>query len=105
MSVKLTRKTIHVNGMTGTKCEAEIENALSKLDGVIEAKAIYSNSSVYVTYDATVLKPLKITDAIGQLGYVVLVSESKENTDRAKVLEQGAVSKVLHMISKVLSLK
>ncbi len=57
--------------MTCSGCEMRIENALKKLDGVKEVKAIYSNSNVYVTYDADATGLKQIIESIEKLGYIV----------------------------------
>ncbi len=82
MEQRLIRKIFQMGGMTCTSCEKRIENALKKLDGVIEVKGIFSSSNVYITYDANVLGLEQIIDTIEKLDYVV---KNKPGT--------GAVSK------------
>lgn len=48
-----------------------IENKLKKTEGIIDVKAIYSSSNVYVTYDANIISLDAICDVIGKLDYVV----------------------------------
>lgn len=71
MEQKLMRKVLQVEGMTCTGCELRIENSLKRLKGVVEAKAIFSNSSVYVTYDTNVLELSQLIQAIERLDYEV----------------------------------
>jgi len=71
MKENLMQKTLHIEGMTCTSCEMRIENALMKLDGVIEVKAIYRRSNVYVTYDSNKLDIERIIDVIDKLDYTV----------------------------------
>ncbi|MGE5614448.1 MAG: sulfite exporter TauE/SafE family protein [Bacillota bacterium] len=71
MEQRLMRKVLQVEGMTCTSCEMRIENALKKLDGVIEVKVIFSSSNVYVTYDANVIGLEQIIQAIEKLDYAV----------------------------------
>jgi sulfite exporter TauE/SafE/copper chaperone CopZ len=71
MEQRLIRKVLQTDGMTCTGCEMRIENALKKLDGVVEAKAIFSSSNVYITYDANVIKLNQIIQAIEKLDYIV----------------------------------
>jgi sulfite exporter TauE/SafE/copper chaperone CopZ/plastocyanin domain-containing protein len=71
MKQRLIRKTLKIEGMTCTSCEMRIENALKKLDGVVDVKATFSGSSVYVTYDANVVSLDKIIEAIEKLHYQV----------------------------------
>jgi sulfite exporter TauE/SafE/copper chaperone CopZ len=71
MEQRLLRKVLQVGGMTCTSCEMRIENKLNKLEGVIEAKAIYSSSNVYVTYDANTILLDRIIHEIEILDYTV----------------------------------
>jgi len=71
MKQRLIRKTLKIEGMTCTSCEMRIENALKKLEGVVDVRATLSSSSVYVTYDANVVSLDKIIEAIEKLHYQV----------------------------------
>ncbi|MCX7922270.1 MAG: sulfite exporter TauE/SafE family protein [Clostridia bacterium] len=71
MEQKLVRKILQIEGMTCTSCEMRIENVLKKLEGVVEAKAIFSSSNVYITYDINNLGLDKIIEAIEKLDYTV----------------------------------
>ncbi len=78
MEQRLIKKVLKIEGMTCTSCEMLIEKALNKLDGVVEAKAIYSSSSVFITYDANVLKLEQIIGTIEKLDYKVLNKSEAE---------------------------
>lgn len=54
MEQKIARKILQIDGMTCASCEMRIENAIKKLEGVVNTKAIFSCSNVYITYDARV---------------------------------------------------
>ena len=90
MERRLRRKILQIEGMSCTSCEMRIENALKKLDGVREVKAIFSSSNVYVTYDANRLELEQIIQTIEKLGYVVRNNKydaavvSKANTKKKK---------------------
>lgn len=71
MEQKLVKKVLQIGGMTCTSCEMRIENKLKKTEGIIDAKAIYSSSNVYVTYDANVISLDVICDVIEKLDYEV----------------------------------
>ncbi len=71
MEQKLMKKVLQVAGMTCASCEMRIENRLKKIEGVVDAKAIYSSSNVYVTYDANVVGLDEIADAVEKLDYRV----------------------------------
>lgn len=71
MEQRILRKILQVDGMTCASCEMRIENKLKKMEGVVEAKAIYSSSNVYVTYDANVIALDTIIETIEKLDYKV----------------------------------
>lgn len=71
MEQKLIRKILQIDGMTCTSCEMRIENTLKKIEGIIDVKAIYSSSNVYVTYDANIISQDTICDVIEKLDYNV----------------------------------
>ncbi len=62
---------LQVEGMTCTGCETRIENAVKKLDGIENVKAIYSSSNVYVTYNADAIKLNTIIETVERLDYTV----------------------------------
>ena len=86
MEQKIMRKILQVDGMTCTGCETRIENTLKKLDGIIDVKAIYSSSNVYVTYDLNVIDFNNIIKAVEKLDYRVKnkPEDSRINTIDAK---------------------
>lgn len=71
MGDKIVRKIFHIDGMTCASCEMRIENVLNKLDGMVEAKAMYGSSNVYLTYEVNKLGLNKIIESIEKLGYKV----------------------------------
>lgn len=71
MEQRLVRKILRIEGMTCASCEMRIENTLKKLDGVVEVKAIFSSSNVYITYDANIIGLEQIIEAIEKLDYIV----------------------------------
>ncbi|MCR4435757.1 MAG: sulfite exporter TauE/SafE family protein [Clostridiales bacterium] len=72
MGQKLVRKILEIEGMTCTSCEMRIENKLKGMEGIVEVKAIYSSSNVYVTYDANTIGLDAIIEAIERLDYKVV---------------------------------
>lgn len=71
MEKKSKRKILQIEGMTCTSCEMRIENALKKLDGVVEVKAIFSSSNVYITYDEKAIGLDRIIETIEKADYTV----------------------------------
>lgn len=62
---------LDIEGMTCSNCETRIENRLKKIDGIVEVKAIYDSSKVYVTYDASKVSMENIIQAIEAIDYSV----------------------------------
>lgn len=79
MEQRRIRRVLQIGGMSCAGCEMRIENSLKKLDGVIEAKACFTSSNVYITYDANVIGLDQIIGTIEKLDYVV---EKKEASDK-----------------------
>lgn len=71
MRERLKRGIYQVGGMTCSGCAMRIENALKRLDGVIEVKAAYSNANVIVAYDANIIEIEQIIQTIEKLDYEV----------------------------------
>jgi sulfite exporter TauE/SafE/copper chaperone CopZ len=70
-----------------------IENVLMKIDGMIEAKAIYSSSNVYVTYDSNRLGIERIIEAIEKLDYKVKSGDSSTSEIDEQRKEYKSASK------------
>lgn len=60
-----------VEGMTCTGCETRIENALGKLDGVLDVSASHSRCEVEITYDGEKIGQEDIKKSIEKCGYRV----------------------------------
>ncbi|NLX63826.1 MAG: hypothetical protein GX022_03465 [Clostridiaceae bacterium] len=71
MEQRLIRKVLQIDGMTCTGCEMRIENALKKLEGVVEVKAAFINSNVYITFNENIIRLEQIIQAIEKLDYKV----------------------------------
>ena len=69
----LVTDTLNVQGMTCASCERRLEEALSRVSGVVKAKASYSRSTVQVRYDSDRTTLDQLTDAIEAAGYQVAV--------------------------------
>lgn len=57
--------------MTGADSEREIESAIKSMVGVVNIKAIYSSSNVYLTYDANAVALDAVIEAVEKLSYKV----------------------------------
>lgn len=85
MEGNLVTKVLQIDGMTCTSCEMRIEKALRKTEGVISAKAIYSSSNVYVTYDYSKIDLESIISIIEKQDYRVKNKDTKGLAAKADV--------------------
>ncbi len=60
---------LHVEGMTCPSCKVAVRTALSKLDGVKDARVDVANKSATVEYDPSKVRPQQLVDAVNRLGY------------------------------------
>lgn len=67
-------KTIELNvtGMTCTGCENTIESALTNLEGVVSAEALYTKALTTVSFDSTKVDRDLLSQTINNLGYQVV---------------------------------
>jgi sulfite exporter TauE/SafE/plastocyanin domain-containing protein/copper chaperone CopZ len=76
MSIK--KESIKVYDMTCNSCEHNVERALNKIDGVINAKASYSAQKVIVEYETELCSIEQLKEAINKAGY------STQNSNKVK---------------------
>ena len=67
--------TLRVDGMTCLSCKVAVRRALSKLDGVKDAKVDVANKRVTVEYDPGKVTPPQLVGAVNRLGYQASLSE------------------------------
>jgi copper chaperone CopZ len=67
----LARIEVSINGMTCTGCEQNIQNNVSKLDGIKTVKAAYTVGKAIIEYNPEIVDTTKIRTAITQSGYSV----------------------------------
>ncbi len=79
------RTILQIEGMTCTSCEMRIENALKKLEGIVNAKAIFSSSNVYITYDVKVIRLDRIIEEIEKHDYKVKNKPTQQVVTRTDV--------------------
>lgn len=72
MSQANRKITLDIEGMTCTGCEARIDNALRKLEGVTEVGVDYTIGSAEVTFDESIISLDKIIDTLAKLDYQVI---------------------------------
>lgn len=98
MEQGLTKKVFQIEGMTCANCETRIENAVKKLEGVIEVRADYCGSKVYIGYNANITDSERIIEEIEKLDYMVRnkpVSQDAQNTSLKKTAYGKAPAKLL----------
>lgn len=61
--------SLHVEGMTCASCKVAVRTALSKLDGVRDAKVDVHRKSAAIDYDPARVTPQQMVDAVNRLGY------------------------------------
>ena len=70
-------ETIIVKGMFCANCERRVQKALLFLPGVQSAAASFSEETVKVTYDETVVRPQLLRQEIEKLGYETAADSSR----------------------------
>lgn len=73
---------LKIEGMTCINCELRIENELNHMDGVVDAKVSYANSSAKVTYDSKIVSIKNILDAIKKLDYNATVYQEESSSEK-----------------------
>lgn len=88
----LLKKVIAVEGMTCESCEATIERAGEKIEGLVSIEASASNKRAIVEFDATQTSVEQIMQAITATGYKALGSEdfSEERESNVSASRCGA---------------
>ncbi|WP_242336650.1 MULTISPECIES: heavy-metal-associated domain-containing protein [unclassified Anaeromyxobacter] len=61
--------SLHVEGMTCASCRVAVRTALSKLDGVKDARVDVDRKSAAIDFDPTRVTPQQMVDAVNRLGY------------------------------------
>lgn len=68
-AVANTTLTLSVEGMTCSGCEESVQTALTKLNGVTEATASHTDSTVVVSFDSTLINVAQLGDEINNLDF------------------------------------
>lgn len=75
-----TKKTFPVLHMSCASCARNVENIVSKLDGVDHASVNFAGENITVEYNETITSPLKIQTTIQSGGYDMIMDEDAEST-------------------------
>lgn len=80
MSADTTTRTLElaVTGMTCGACRRHVEEALSSVGGVTEARVDLARGAAWVTYDAAVTGAADLIDAVREAGYHAEASAAKD---------------------------
>jgi len=62
---------LSIRGMSCANCARSVERTLSSTPGVTKATVDLANSSATVEYDANLVKPSVLAEAVRDLGYEV----------------------------------
>ena len=65
----VTKKELDVTGMTCVGCEARLEKALLKVEGVLKFKASAKNNTASVEFDKSKTDVEKISKVLKEMGY------------------------------------
>ncbi len=71
----IKKTSIRITGMTCASCAQNIEKALNKLEGVVNASVNFSFEKAAVEYDSSKISPAEFENSITSLGYGVAKSE------------------------------
>ncbi|WEU40308.1 MAG: cation transporter [Candidatus Odinarchaeum yellowstonii] len=85
-SNKIVEKKIPVRGVNCAKCRLDIENILSRVDGVADAKMDYMSGVVSVKYDYSRVDLPELERLIENLGYNVAYKDYEGGLARLKGL-------------------
>lgn len=69
MEAKITEKYIPVEGMSCSSCELKIERNLKRIEGVVDVKASFGASEVFIKYQRDIVDIEDILTTIEELGY------------------------------------
>lgn len=88
MSTHTVKETLRVSGMTCAACSARVENAVSKLPGVVQASVNLTTERLVAEYDPSVVSLQDIGAVIEKTGY-----GWSEIIDAAQAVDEDKLSK------------
>lgn len=95
---------LKISNMWCPACAWLIDESLSKSNGIIESKCIFSTDSLRVTYNPIQTSPAQIIESVGKLGYRAQVPEAlPTESERQKEFIRFAISAFLTMNIMMLS--
>ena len=82
--VETTNKTLKLEGMTCASCAKNIERAVRKLEGVVEANVNFATEKLTISFEPSLVKISDIKKAIEKAGYKAIEEESNVDIDKEK---------------------
>lgn len=79
---------LKVSGMTCASCAISLESYLKPLEGVIGVSVNYPNQSVAIDYDSTLVSLDEIQKSALEIGYNILIGETKESQKTFEKIEE-----------------
>lgn len=79
---KIIKETYVIHGMSCAGCEAVVEESLSKLTGIKEAKASFSHNLLTVVYDSESANFGKIQTELKKAGYTIKIKNDNQKKQK-----------------------
>jgi len=76
--------TLEINGMTCTGCENTVQEAVTKIPGIISVKASHLDSTAVVSFDPAKTSIAAIGDVVTEAGYVFVGEKATAAPEQAK---------------------
>lgn len=87
-SIKQTKVTLNIDGMTCASCSQTVENTINKLEGVHQATVNLATEKMTVEYDPTILNLSEIIQSVADAGY-----EAHEEQQTVDAIDQDQEKK------------
>ncbi len=84
----MKKQKFNVTGMTCAACQAHVEKAVSKLDGVKTVNVNLILNNMLVEYDEKKLNEKTICDAVAKAGYGAYLEDKKKQGDKKETVEE-----------------
>lgn len=81
-----------VSGMTCGSCAVSLESFLKPIDGIKQVSVNYPNQSVALTYDSDIVSIKTIQQIALEIGYTLLIGETKETLKAFEEIEEERLS-------------
>lgn len=89
-----TVQSFPVLNMTCSSCVSNVEKAVNALHGVVEASANISSNTVKVEYDASLVSPTNMRDALTAVGFDLIIEEKENQAEKQEKLQKANYRKL-----------